>query len=370
MDNWLSSKIGGSPYIGNRPNKRGNFFEPTVEAKRMPGGGANFETSSVIPVTRPTTLAEMAARFTNGNSLNEAETNHEIHSNFRVMHAVRDIGSKVTEKSWLEGHYVFLQSKTYASSGQHGPSPFEMPHLDGGIDFEDAFSYVFDAEEQDQYGAVRVMTPSYLNLMLSGERKRGPQERYPDFHSVMQTLGLSVGGIVNNQTGNVGPGYPSNSLRARDLVNLCLEGDVPMVPYFDLTNCEKLTTDKGTKIYAIVKRIHRSKFQEYGLTTYYVPDNGNPHVKYPLRAARDEFVENPFQIYFVAGLHPPRMDELEYHDDNGYLCRAAVFYIGLFNTYHRYSAGDARANVNDHSKQRQAGLITILYQHNDIPFVG
>lgn len=358
----------GSPYIGVGGKRRGIFFDPAVEKNRVPGNNPSFERrSAVVPVPRPGTLAEIQQVINKTPALADSETNSEFQSNFRIMQAVRDTGSKVSDRSWLPGHFAWVQSKIYAGAGQSTVSPFEDPSREEGIDMANPFSFVLEGESEDNYGAVRVMINAYLNLLLSGERRRPAGERYPSFHEIMDTLGITVGGIVNNQTGFVGPGYDDTNLPSRDLVNFCVSGDVEMIPQF-LTNPQNCGSVKGLKVYAIAKRMDSNEMVRHGLPTRYVTDNGN-QVSYALKTG-DEFAKKRFQVYMVTGMHAPPMSELEYTDDNGYLDRAAVFCLGVLNYYPVYPACDPRAVANDVSIQRHAGICTILYDLKEIEFCG
>lgn len=365
---------GGMPYIGVGGKRRGDHFYPELEPGRMPGNRPTFERrSDVVAVERPITLAEIQNSIGGAPSLGNAENNHELFSNFRVMHAVRDIGSSASAKTWMQGHWCFVQSKLYSAAAQGAVSPFEVPQLDSGYDGSDPFSFVLDNEGEDTYSAVRVLVPAHLNLLLQGERKRNNLDDYPSFDSVAQELGLSVGGIVNNQTGFTGPGYSgtgTDGLRQRDLVNFCVEGNVNMIPYFNLNGSEKTAGSlKGMKFYAIIKRIPRDQFAHYGLTQHYVPDNGDK-ICYKMKPGGSDFVNRPFQLYFVMRKQCPSMSELEYQDDNGYMDRAKVYYLGCVDYVHMFPVGDARAVVNDLSQQAQAGLISVIYDLKEIEFLG
>lgn len=360
----------GTPYIGVGGKKRGIFFDPTIETGRMPGRNPSFESarSGVVPVPRPGTLAEIQSAMNSTPSLGGAETNHEFQSNFMVVNAVRDVGSKDTERSWLEGHLVMVQSKVYASAMQSDVSPFEDPAAADYLDTQDPFAeYVLDAEEEDNYGAVRVMPFAYFNHLMDGEKKLPKGVRYPNAEEVLHNLGITLGGLVNNQTGFTGPGYGNSNLPARDLVNMCIHGDSKMVICFDFPE-ETNGTIKGLKVYGILKRGDAEDMQRAGLPLHFVPDNGNA-VAHPRRTG-NQYPEKRFFLHVVGRRHAPEMDELEYVDDNGYLDRGKLFYFGEVNYIHQFPAGDSRSISNDVSRQRMAGLCTILFDPKEIEFCG
>lgn len=362
---------GTTPYIGVGGKRSGGHLYPELEPNRIPGSRAFFERrSDVVAVERPITLAEINNDIGGAPTLSNAENNHELFSNFRVMNAVRDVGSSASARTWMQGHLCFVQAKLYSAAGQKEVSPFEVPQLDNGFDGADPFSFVLDNESEDTYSAVRVMVPSHCNLLWQGERKLGHLEEYPSFETILEELGMSIGGIVNNQTGFTGPGYSdTDGLRARDLVNFCVEGNVNMIPYWNMKDLKTAGSLKGMKIYAIVKRIPRDQYAFYGLTPHYVPDNAN-RICYKMKPGGSDFVNNPFQIYFVLRKECPGMEELEYLDDNGYLNRGKLYFIGCMDYVHQFPVGDARMVVNDLSLQAQAGLVSVIYDLKEIEFLG
>jgi len=361
----------GAPYIGVGAKRRGDHIDPTLESKRIPGQGAYFERTKrdVLAVQRPITQSEIRSRIGSAPTLSNAENNHEFFSNFKVMHSVRDMGSTVTDRAWLQGLVAFVQSKLFSSATQMEVSPFEFPQGADGFDPLDPFSFVLDSESEDTYGAVRVMTPSYLNLVLQSEKKTSNLDPLPTCDAIFESLGITLQGVVNNQVGTTGPGYGSSNLRGRDLVNFCVEGQVDAIPLWEMKGKDTNGSLKGMKVYAIIKRVARLDFSSVGLTKYYVPDNSNG-VSYQLKPAGNDFVNKPFQVFFVMRRHVPDMSELLYTDDNGYLRRAKVIFLGCMDYVHQWPCRDPRNTVNDLSDQAKAGLVSIILDIKEIEFFG